>query len=103
MGVEGRKVLTGTCGCGQLTFHLASAPVFVHCCHCKECQKQTGAAYVLNAIFEADRVEREGETIEHPLPTPGEETPPHGESDGTVQFGVGLLWSSARLFNERHY
>jgi hypothetical protein len=70
MSIEGKQKRTGTCGCGQLTYHLASAPMFVHCCHCKECQKQTGAAYVLNAIIEADRVEWNGDTTEHTLPTP---------------------------------
>src|SRR5262249_11215363 len=33
-----------------------SAPMFVHCCHCRECQRQTGSAFVLNALIEADRV-----------------------------------------------
>lgn len=60
----------GACGCGQLRYRMASAPMFVHCCHCKECQKQTGSAYVLNAIIEADRVESEGAATEHTLPTP---------------------------------
>jgi hypothetical protein len=31
--------------------------MFVHCCHCKDCQRQTGSAFVLNALIEADRVE----------------------------------------------
>lgn len=44
--------------------------MFVHCCHCSECQRQTGAAYVLNAIIEADRVEFEGPVSEYELPTP---------------------------------
>lgn len=61
---------TGACGCGQLTYQLKSAPMFVHCCHCKECQKQTGSAYVLNAIIEADQVSWSGETTDHTLATP---------------------------------
>ncbi len=60
----------GRCGCGKLTYKMATDPMFVHCCHCKECQKQTGSAYVLNAIIEADRVTHKGETTEHTLPTP---------------------------------
>ena len=44
--------------------------MFVHCCHCRECQRQTGSAYVLNAIIEADRVTVKGETVEHGLATP---------------------------------
>jgi hypothetical protein len=31
--------------------------MFVHCCHCRDCQRQTGSAFVLNALIEADRVE----------------------------------------------
>lgn len=31
--------------------------MFVHCCHCKDCQRQTGSAFVLNALIEANRVE----------------------------------------------
>lgn len=30
--------------------------MFVHCCHCKDCQRQTGSAFVLNALYEAERV-----------------------------------------------
>jgi hypothetical protein len=31
--------------------------MFVHCCHCTDCQCQTGGAFAINAIIEADRVE----------------------------------------------
>ena len=60
----------GTCGCGQLTYTLSSDPLFVHCCHCRECQKQTGSAYVLNAIIETDRVRYTGRVTRHTLATP---------------------------------
>lgn len=33
------------------------APLIVHCCHCRWCQRETGSAFVLNALIEADRVE----------------------------------------------
>ena len=49
--------LDGGCGCGALRYRMHSAPMFVHCCHCKDCQRQTGTAFVLNALIEADRVE----------------------------------------------
>jgi hypothetical protein len=62
--------MEGVCGCGAVTYRLTKKPMFVHCCHCSECQKQTGSAYVLNAIIEADRVEVTGETADHLLPTP---------------------------------
>lgn len=61
---------SGACGCGQLVYQLSSAPLFVHCCHCTECQKQTGSAYVLNALIEADRVTWNGDATVHMLATP---------------------------------
>jgi hypothetical protein len=48
--------LEGGCACGGVRYRLESAPMFVHCCHCLDCQRQTGSAFVLNAIIEADRV-----------------------------------------------
>jgi hypothetical protein len=32
-------------------------PLIVHCCHCRWCQRETGAAFALNAMIEADRVQ----------------------------------------------
>lgn len=63
-------MLTGKCGCGLVTYHMKTPPMLVHCCHCNECQRQTGSAYVLNAIIEADQVEFKGPIIENVLPTP---------------------------------
>jgi hypothetical protein len=48
--------LEGGCDCGSVRYRLASAPMFVHCCHCKWCQRESGASYALNAMIEADRV-----------------------------------------------
>jgi hypothetical protein len=43
---------------------MTSGPLIVHCCHCLNCQRQTGSAFVLNAVIEADRVELlEGEPV----------------------------------------
>jgi hypothetical protein len=47
----------GGCSCGSLRYRLASEPMFVHCCHCLNCQRQTGSAFVINLLIEADRVE----------------------------------------------
>jgi hypothetical protein len=47
----------GGCACGAVRYRLASAPLFVHCCHCLNCQRQTGSAFVINLLIEADRVE----------------------------------------------
>ena len=47
----------GGCACGALRYQLASEPLFVHCCHCLNCQRQTGSAFVVNLLIETDRVE----------------------------------------------
>jgi hypothetical protein len=36
---------------------MQSKPMFVHCCHCRWCQRETGTAFALNALIESDRVE----------------------------------------------
>ena len=46
----------GGCACGAVRYRLTSAPMFVHCCHCRDCQRQTGSAFVLNALIETDRI-----------------------------------------------
>jgi len=47
----------GGCSCGEVRYRLASEPLFVHCCHCLNCQRQTGSAFVVNVLIETDRVE----------------------------------------------
>ena len=54
---EGVYPLEGGCDCGGVRYRLVSAPMFVHCCHCKWCQRESGASFALNAMIEADRVE----------------------------------------------
>jgi hypothetical protein len=49
--------LEGGCACGAVRYRLTSDPLFVHCCHCLNCQRQTGSAFVVNVLIEADRVE----------------------------------------------
>jgi hypothetical protein len=51
----------GGCSCGVVRYRLTSEPMFVHCCHCLNCQRQTGSAFVINLLIEADRVEVSGE------------------------------------------
>jgi hypothetical protein len=47
----------GGCSCGKVRYRLRSEPRFVHCCHCLNCQRQTGSAFVINLLIETDRVE----------------------------------------------
>ena len=46
----------GGCDCNAVRYRMESAPLVVHCCHCRWCQRETGAAFALNAIIESDRV-----------------------------------------------
>ena len=48
--------LEGGCTCSAVRYRMATVPLFVHCCHCRWCQRETGAAFALNAMIEADRV-----------------------------------------------
>jgi hypothetical protein len=47
----------GGCGCRKVRFRMTSGPMIVHACHCRWCQRETGTAFALNALIEADRVE----------------------------------------------
>ena len=61
--------MEGGCACGAVRYRLTSEPMFVHCCHCLNCQRQTGSAFVINLLIESDRVEllsREPEPVDVP-------------------------------------
>jgi hypothetical protein len=47
----------GGCGCGAVRYRLTAEPLIVHCCHCLNCQRQTGSAFVINLLIETDNVE----------------------------------------------
>jgi hypothetical protein len=46
----------GGCTCRAVRYRMTSQPLFVHCCHCTWCQRETGASFAFNAMIEADRV-----------------------------------------------
>lgn len=46
----------GHCTCGEIRYEVTTKPLFVHCCHCTWCQRESGSAFALNALIEADRV-----------------------------------------------
>jgi hypothetical protein len=47
----------GGCTCRHVRYRMLTRPLFVHCCHCRWCQRETGSAFALNAMIEADRVQ----------------------------------------------
>src|SRR5262245_3035244 len=61
--------MEGGCTCRQIRYRLTGTPLIVHACHCRWCQRETGTAHALNALYEADRVVHtagEPEIIETP-------------------------------------
>ena len=54
----------GGCDCRSVRYRMETAPLFVHCCHCRWCQRETGASFALNAMIEADRVTEYGQPLE---------------------------------------
>jgi len=46
----------GGCDCRSVRYRITSRPLFVHCCHCRWCQRESGASFALNAMIEAERV-----------------------------------------------
>jgi hypothetical protein len=49
--------LEGGCSCRAARYRLLAPPLFVNCCHCHWCQRETGSAFVINAILETTRVQ----------------------------------------------
>ncbi|WP_417494237.1 GFA family protein [Maricaulis sp.] len=61
----------GGCSCGHVRYRILAEPLIVHCCHCRWCQRQTGAAFAVNALFEAEHVELvAGDVLEIVMPSP---------------------------------
>jgi hypothetical protein len=63
------KKVTGGCACGSIRYQLLDKPMFVHCCHCEDCQRLTGSAFVLNAIIETRAIKLlRGKPVAVPVP-----------------------------------
>jgi hypothetical protein len=54
----------GGCSCRAIRYRVTGRPLVVHCCHCRFCQRETGSAFVINALFEADRVNLDGPPLD---------------------------------------
>ncbi|MCB1582196.1 MAG: GFA family protein [Marinicella sp.] len=55
--------LIGGCNCGRIRYRLTQQPLIVHCCHCSWCQRETGAAFAVNALVETSSVINEGDQV----------------------------------------
>ena len=54
------ETFEGGCTCRAVRYRMTRRPMFVHCCHCRWCQRETGASFALNALIETDRMEVTG-------------------------------------------
>ncbi|MBC6440353.1 MAG: GFA family protein [Rhodospirillales bacterium] len=62
--------MEGGCACGEIRYRMMTKPLFVHSCHCSFCQRQSGAAFAVNAMIETDRIELlKGQTEPVTVPT----------------------------------
>ena len=57
MATNHSLMLEGGCTCNEVRYRLVRSPIIVHCCHCRWCQRETGAAFALNAVIESSCVE----------------------------------------------
>lgn len=63
--------MEGGCSCGAVRYRLKAQPMFTHCCHCSDCQKQTGGAFAINALIETSNIEMlSGEPVVIDMPSP---------------------------------
>lgn len=61
--------LSGSCSCGAVCYELTAPPLFVHACHCRDCQRHTGSAFVINAmVLSADLRLTKGSVSPWPAP-----------------------------------
>jgi hypothetical protein len=81
----------GGCACGGLRYRMTAEPMFVHCCHCLNCQRQTGSAFAINLLIEAARVE-----VLHGTPQPVDAP----RDDGSVQRIFRCADCQVALFSE---
>lgn len=64
--------MDGGCLCGYIRYRIKAKPYFVHCCHCRDCQRLSGSAFAINAMVEAfnvDLLKGKTETIKVPSPS----------------------------------
>lgn len=54
--------MTGRCACGAVTYEVVGAPLFTHACHCSDCQRTTGSAFVVHVVLVEDDLKLNGET-----------------------------------------
>lgn len=57
--------LHGGCACGAIRYEASAAPATMLNCHCRHCQRSTGAGHAALVVFSADCVTLKGEPRYH--------------------------------------
>jgi hypothetical protein len=80
--------MEGGCECGRARYRVEGEPIFVNCCHCRQCQKLSGSAFAMNAMIERDRVQV----------TRGADGLENEEGEARCPQCRVLLWATHRYF-----
>jgi hypothetical protein len=80
----------GGCVCGAIRYTLTAAPMIIHACHCRDCQKLTGSALAINLWIERKFVAPSG-----PEPVAFRHTAGSGKPHDVFRCGAcgTALWS----------
>jgi hypothetical protein len=73
------KIRQASCSCGQLRLMCQGEPVRVGICHCLACQRRTGSAFSLIALYARDQVQPAEGTVKRYVRV--------ADSGRTVNFG----------------
>ena len=69
MGEAEDMTLTGGCACGRVRYRINGEPMLIHACHCTDCQRTTGSAFVIHSVIARNELKIGGETQVATLPT----------------------------------
>ena len=93
--------LHGGCACGGIRYRLTASPLIVHACHCRDCQRGTGGAFVINVLIESEHVPASGaapRTAVLPTPTGKGQEVAFCERCGTTVWSRYLMAPADILF-----
>ncbi len=81
--------MKGRCACGSVEIEILREPLIVHCCHCTNCQRESGSAFALNVMIESENLRVTGETARTHLPAGG----PKGQASHACLNCRQTLWT----------
>lgn len=92
MAPAASRTYEGGCSCNVIRYSLPDRPIYIHGCHCRYCQRETGAAFAVNAMYEAELVQQTTSTAVDVIETPTKSGKPHWIS--RCPHCKVALWSS---------